>query len=380
MFGAFAGYNYWFPKAFGFRLHEGLGKASFWCWLVGFYVAFMPLYVLGFLGMTRRMQHYDNPAWHPWLLLAAFGAAIILCGIGLQIAQIVVSIRRRDELRDETGDPWNGRSLEWATASPPPAFNFAMLPEVHGEEAYWGVKQRALEQAHLPEEPVYTDIELPRNSPTGFICAFFSTFMGFALIWHIWWLVILGLLGSLVTFVVFAWRDEAEYVIPAALVATIDGANRRARSRGACRPRPRAGCPMSAFHGASTQGGADPYQLGRGDSARDRGRTSEHAAKELPSKRIITGYGFWVFLISDIIMFSAFFAAYTVLVGATAGGPGGSAAVRPRQHRDRDRLPPRLELHLRPGQRGQPGAQQGVVLRRDAGHLPVRALLPGAGN
>ena len=231
LFGAFAGYNYWFPKAFGFRLHEGLGKASFWCWIVGFYMAFMPLYVLGFLGMTRRMQHYDNPAWHPWLLLAACGAAIILCGICLQIAQIVVSIRRREDLRDLTGDPWNGRSLEWATASPPPAYNFAVLPEVHGEEAYWGVKQRALEQAHLPEAPDYVDIELPRNSPTGFICAFFSTFMGFALIWHIWWLVILGLLGSLATFVVFAWRDVAEYVIPAALAATIDGANRHNRSK-----------------------------------------------------------------------------------------------------------------------------------------------------
>ncbi len=230
LFGAFAGYNYWFPKAFGFRLHEGLGRASFWCWITGFYVAFMPLYVLGFLGMTRRMQHYDNPAWRPWLLVAACGAVIILAGILLQVAQIAVSIRQREQLRDETGDPWNGRSLEWATASPPPAFNFAMLPEVDGEEAYWGIKQRALAQAHLDEEPDYTDIEMPRNSPTGFICAFFSTFMGFALIWHIWWLVIVGLLGALATFVVFAWRDSDEYVIPAAAVARIDRANRRARS------------------------------------------------------------------------------------------------------------------------------------------------------
>ncbi|MGH6874024.1 MAG: cbb3-type cytochrome c oxidase subunit I, partial [Aestuariivirgaceae bacterium] len=130
LFGAFAGYTYWFPKAFGFRLHEGLGKASFWCWITGFYVAFMPLYVVGLMGMTRRMQHYDVAAWHPWLLIAAGGAAIILIGIILQIAQFVVSIRRREELRDETGDPWNGRSLEWATPSPPPAFNFAVLPNI----------------------------------------------------------------------------------------------------------------------------------------------------------------------------------------------------------------------------------------------------------
>lgn len=229
LFGAFAGYTYWFPKAFGFRLHEGLGKASFWCWVVGFYVAFMPLYVVGLMGMTRRMQHYDVPEWRPWLLIAAGGAAIILVGIILQIAQLAISIRRRKELRDETGDPWNGRSLEWATPSPPPSFNFAVLPSVEGGEAYWGMKQRARQQAMLGEEPPYADIEMPRNSPTGFICAFFATFMGFALIWHIWWIVILAAVGAFATFVVFAWRDEVEYVIPAEVVASVDRANRTAR-------------------------------------------------------------------------------------------------------------------------------------------------------
>jgi cytochrome o ubiquinol oxidase subunit I len=237
LFGAFAGYTYWFPKAFGFRLHEGLGKASFWCWLVGFYVAFMPLYVLGLMGMTRRMQHYDVAAWRPWLLLAASGAAIILAGIILQIAQLVVSIRRREALRDETGDPWDGRSLEWATASPPPAFNFAALPRVEDTEAYWHIKQRARQQARLSEEPAYTEIEVPKNSPTGFISAFFATFMGFALIWHIWWMVALAALGAYVTFVVFAWRDRVECVIPAETVARIDRANRSARSTALARLR-----------------------------------------------------------------------------------------------------------------------------------------------
>jgi cytochrome o ubiquinol oxidase subunit 1 len=234
LFGAFAGYNYWFPKAFGFRLHEGLGKASFWCWFIGFYLAFMPLYVVGLMGMTRRMQHYDIAAWRPWLLIAAAGAATILAGIILQIAQLAVSIRRREELRDETGDPWNGRSLEWATSSPPPAFNFAVLPHVEGEDAYWIMKQRARRQARLGEEPRhdephYTDIEMPRNSATGFICAFFATFMGFALIWHIWWLVVVAAFGAYATFVVFAWRDRSEDTIPAAEAARIDRANRRVR-------------------------------------------------------------------------------------------------------------------------------------------------------
>ncbi len=235
LFGAFAGYSYWFPKAFGFRLHEGLGKAAFWCWLIGFYLAFMPLYVLGLMGMTRRMQHYDVTNWRPWLLVAAAGAAVILAGIVLQIAQLAVSIRRRQELRDVTGDPWNGRSLEWATPSPPPAFNFAVLPRIESGDAYWSLKQRAIQRAALSDEPTYTEIEMPRNSPTGFICAFFATFMGFALIWHIWWLAALAGVGAYATFVVFAWRDQDEYVIPAAEVAKIDRANRSARSEALAR-------------------------------------------------------------------------------------------------------------------------------------------------
>jgi len=190
----------------------------------------MPLYVLGLMGMTRRMQHYDVPAWRPWLLIAAGGAVIILAGIILQIAQLAVSIRRREELRDDTGDPWDGRSLEWATSSPPPEFNFAVLPHVVGLDAYWAMKQRAHRQASLNEEPSYTDIEMPRNSPTGFICAFFATCMGFALIWHIWWIVALAALGAYATFVVFAWRDRVDYIIPADAVARIDRANRSARS------------------------------------------------------------------------------------------------------------------------------------------------------
>ena len=230
LFGLFAGYTYWFPKAFGFRLHEGLGKAAFWCWTVGFYTAFMPLYVLGLMGMTRRMQHYDVPEWRPWLLVAALGALIILCGIVLQVAQLVISIRQRDSLRDVTGDPWDGRSMEWATASPPPSFNFAVFPDIEGEDAYWSIKQRARESLLLRDEPEYEEIEVPRNNPTGFVCAFFATIMGFALIWHIWWLVMLGAVGAFATFVVFAWRDVAEETISAEEVARIDRANRATRA------------------------------------------------------------------------------------------------------------------------------------------------------
>jgi len=229
VFGAFAGYTYWFPKAFGFKLHEGLGRLAAIFWIAGFYVTFIPLYIVGLMGMTRRMQHYDVADWRPWVLIAGIGGVLTAIGIGFQVAQLAVSIRRREQLRDDTGDPWDGRSLEWATPSPPPAFNFAVLPNVTGEEPYWGVKQRARERMALSEEPNYEAIEMPRNSPTGFVCAFFATLMGFALIWHIWWLVIAGAVGAYATFVVFAWRDRDEYLIPAETVARIDRANRQAR-------------------------------------------------------------------------------------------------------------------------------------------------------
>jgi cytochrome o ubiquinol oxidase subunit I len=229
LFAAFAGYTFWFPKAFGFKLHEGWGKTAFWFTLIGFYAVFMPLYVLGLLGMTRRMQHYDVPQWRPWVLAAGIGMVAVVGGMICQVIQLYVSIKRRSELRDETGDPWDGRNMEWATSSPPPTFNFAVLPQVKGEEAYWAMKQRAQEQARLRDEPDYEPIEMPRNSPTGFVCAFFATLMGFALIWHIWWMVVLGIAGAWATFVVFAWRDVPDYIIPAAEVARIDQVNREAR-------------------------------------------------------------------------------------------------------------------------------------------------------
>jgi cytochrome o ubiquinol oxidase subunit 1 len=231
VFGAFAGYTYWFPKAFGFVLDERLGKAAFWCWLIGFYVAFMPLYVVGLEGMTRRMQHYDRAEWYPWLVVAGVGALVILCGIAFQVAQLWVSIRGRAQRRDLTGDPWDGRSLEWSTTSPPPTFNFAVLPNVTSDEPYWSIKQEARARGQLvTPEPEYASVEMPRNSPTGFVTAFFAVVTGFSLIWHIWWLVILGLIGAYVTFVAFAWRDHTEIEIPAEEVARLDRANRAARA------------------------------------------------------------------------------------------------------------------------------------------------------
>ena len=231
LFGAMAGYNYWFPKAFGFRLEPRWGVASFWCWFIGFHLAFMPLYVLGLMGMTRRLHHYDVLAWRPWLLVAAAGALVILAGVVCQAVQLVVSIRRREQLRDITGDPWNGRTLEWATVSPPPAWNFAVLPHVGGVDAFWAEKQRL--QAN-GERPVvrreYQPIEMPKRSATGFVTAFFAVISGFALIWHIWWLAGLGVLGAVVTLLAFMFREKVEVEVPARRLVEFDRARRVAVS------------------------------------------------------------------------------------------------------------------------------------------------------
>jgi cytochrome o ubiquinol oxidase subunit 1 len=208
LFGAMAGYHYWFPKAFGFTLDRRLGAVSFWCWLIGFYLAFMPLYALGLLGMTRRMQHYAEMSWQPYLIVAEAGAVVIMFGIVATMAQLFVSIRTRERRRDSTGDPWNGRTLEWSTASPPPHYNFAVMPTVDSRDAFWEMKQRG------PAAPrKFTAISMPSNSPNGFVTAFFAVVTGFAMIWHIWWMAILGLVCAAVTLFAFGWFERIDHTI-----------------------------------------------------------------------------------------------------------------------------------------------------------------------
>jgi cytochrome o ubiquinol oxidase subunit 1 len=203
VFGAMAGINFWFPKAFGFVLDRRLGILSFWCWLIGFYLAFMPLYALGLLGMTRRLQHTANSAWHPWLLVAAAGAVVILVGIGATVAQVVVSVRSREKRRERCADPWDGRSLEWSTSSPPPEYNFALLPRVSDRDAWWHAKYDGVDLFAGAPAP----FEMPNNRATGFITAVFASVTGFAMIWHIDWLATVGFVSALATFAVFGWME-----------------------------------------------------------------------------------------------------------------------------------------------------------------------------
>ena len=227
VFGIFAGITYWAPKIFGFRLNERLGRAAFWCWFIGFYVAFMPLYALGLMGATRRMDHYDVAAWHPLFIVAALGAVIIFAGIILQVAQVVVSIRQREQMRDLTGDPWNGRTLEWAIPSPAPAYNFARIPVVRERDAFWDMKQRGVDL----KSSTFVPIHMPRNKAAGFIIAGCAFVVAFAMIWHIWWLAITGLAGVLVSLIRHAFDDDRDYHLGADEVRRIEGLHGRVQAR-----------------------------------------------------------------------------------------------------------------------------------------------------
>lgn len=190
VFAFFAGFTYWFPKIVGFKLNEQLGRYSVMCWVVGFLIAFMPLYTLGLMGATRRLDHYEaSTGWQPLFIVAGVGVLIIICGVGFQILQMIVSYRQRHENRDLTGDPWNGRTLEWSISSPPPEYNFALLPKVEGRDAFWQMKQVGLDRLKIAH---YEDIHMPKNSPMGLLIASGAFFFSFAIIWNIWWLAFLS--------------------------------------------------------------------------------------------------------------------------------------------------------------------------------------------
>lgn len=215
VFGIFAAISYWFPKVTGYKLNEKIGKYAFWAWLIGFLVSFVPLYILGFMGASRRLDHYDpSLGWQSLFVVAGVGFLIIMLAVVLQLVQIVVSFLQRKNNLDQTGDPWNGRTLEWSTASPPPFYNFAVIPEVKDVDAFWEIKQTADSKQLTAVR--YEDIEMPKNTGMGFYIAALLFVASFAMVWHIWWLAIVGLLGSIVCMVVRSLDEETEYVITAA--------------------------------------------------------------------------------------------------------------------------------------------------------------------
>jgi cytochrome o ubiquinol oxidase subunit 1 len=219
LFGLIAGYSYWFPKIAGFRLNEKWGKRAFFFWLIGFYLAFGPLYLLGLMGMPRRMYHYSNPAWQPWLLVAAAGAALIVIGTLLLIVQLVVSFMERETTLDLTGDPYDGRTLEWATSSPPAVYNFAQIPQVYDLDAFTDMKEKGLAYTR----PVhYDDIEIPQNTGAGFLIGVLTFLMGFALVWEIWWLAASCAAGAVLTVIARSFDDNTHRVITGAQIQKIE--------------------------------------------------------------------------------------------------------------------------------------------------------------
>jgi cytochrome o ubiquinol oxidase subunit 1 len=218
LFGLFAAINYWFPKAFGFKLDVFWGKVSFWFWVVGFWTAFMPLYILGLMGVTRRLRYFEDPSLQIWFQVAAFGAVLIALGIGAMLVQFYVSWRKRKELADTTGDPWDGRTLEWSTSSPPPDYNFAYTPIVHDGDSWWDMKQRGYERHTGP----FRAILMPSNTATGIVLAGMSTALGFAMIWHMWWLAIGSFVGIVGYAIFHTFNYDREFRIPAEEVARIE--------------------------------------------------------------------------------------------------------------------------------------------------------------
>ncbi|MCF7355557.1 cytochrome o ubiquinol oxidase subunit I [Vibrio sp. CK2-1] len=228
VFGCFAGVTYWFPKATGFTLNETWGKRAFWCWIIGFLFAFIPLYALGFMGMTRRLSQHIDPEYFPLLATAAFGTFIIFCGVLCQATQFIVSVRDREQNRDLTGDPWNARTLEWSTSSPPPFYNFVKIPKGDEIDAFWYQKQRgeAGVEATLAEKEEYSPIHMPKNTATGMVISGFALIFGFAMIWYMWWLAAVGFVGIIVTSIVHSFNEDRDYYVSVEEIKAIEQANK----------------------------------------------------------------------------------------------------------------------------------------------------------
>ncbi len=211
LFGIFCGITYWFPKITGLKLNERIGRSAFWCWIIGFCMSFIPMYVLGIMGATRRLDHYDSSTgWQPLFVLMLIGGIIIAVGVALQLAQILASVIQKKHLRDITGDPWNGRTLEWATTSPPQFYNFAVIPRVRQRDAFWEIKH------HVLPNPTYEDIHMPKNTAAGIYISIFAFLAGFAFVWEMVLLAVVSIIGIIVVFVIRGFNENSEYILSAA--------------------------------------------------------------------------------------------------------------------------------------------------------------------
>lgn len=231
LFGIFCGITYWFPKITGIKLNERIGRQAFWCWVTGFCLSFIPMYILGIMGATRRLDHYDaSTGWQPLFICMLVGGIVIAIGTALQLAQILASVIENKRLRDTTGDPWDGRTLEWATTSPPQFYNYTTIPEVNSQDVYWEMKQKAL------PVPAYEDIVIPKNTAAGIYISIFAFLAGFGFVWNIIWLVVISLIGILVVFVTRTFNEETEYILTANEVKKLEEARKKKDASYAAKP------------------------------------------------------------------------------------------------------------------------------------------------
>ena len=271
LFGIFAGLTFWFPKIFGFTLDERLGRRAFWLWLIGFFVSFIPLYLLGFMGAPRRVTSYDSSTgWQPLFIVSTIGFVIIMWGVATQVQQLIISIKDRNQHRDTTGDPWDGRSLEWITSSPPPFYNFAVIPTVTSREPFWHMKRGGRKPSQQ-----YQDIELPKNTPMGIYVSAFAFLMAFAIVWHILWLILVGLVGVIACITLLSFNEETEYVLNAGEIEKIE----------------------------------NNFEIIINNM--------QHITHHNDDTKI---FGFWVYLMTDLVIFAVLFATYLVLQQSTFGG------------------------------------------------------------
>jgi cytochrome o ubiquinol oxidase subunit 1 len=210
VFGVFAGISYWFPKFTGFRLNERLGRYAFWLWIVGYFMSFVPMFILGLMGASRRLDHYDaSTGWQPFFIVSLIGGIVITAGVIMQVVQIIASFIEKKRLMDTTGDPWDARTLEWSVASPAPAYNFAALPDVSERDGFWAMKQAGL------QKPTYEDIHMPKNTASGIYLSIYAFLTGFGFVWDIKWLIIVGIVGMIYTFITRTFDEDSEYKIAA---------------------------------------------------------------------------------------------------------------------------------------------------------------------
>ena len=219
-FAAIGGINFWFPKVFGFKLDERIGKRAFWFFSAGTVVLFGSMYALGFMGMPRRIDYIPFVSWRPLLMSEEAGIFLFLIAAYYMIKQMYVSIRDRAQHRVTGPDPWRtARSLEWLTHCPVPFYNFALLPHINSRDEWAWRRQNGLVNLR-PDH--YEDIHLPNNTFVPMLLGALAFGLGFGMVWRMYWLAGLSLLGIVVAVIARSFEPDSGHTIPGVRIREIE--------------------------------------------------------------------------------------------------------------------------------------------------------------